>query len=159
MTQKGSLGPGAPRALRWILGPNACRRVLVGAALLIGGWMLAAGALYVGTVTLEILAWQPLHRGNYEGAEPLLEAGAALSRAASRICVPGQRVRLAAYLGDLGEAREQRGATAEAAELYLESTSILEAELGPDDSQARYARWRYHNFLRSTGHADDGAAP
>lgn len=106
------------------------RRVLVGAAGLIGAWTSAAGVLLGATVMLELLAWPPLHRGNHEDAEPFLRSGAALSRAAPWIRVPDQRVRLARHLGDLAEAREQRGAAAEAAELYLESIAILEAEHG-----------------------------
>lgn len=158
MTQRGSRAE-LPRALRWIPGPKRRRRILVGAAVLVGAWTLAAGVLLFATVMLEVLAWQPLHRGDYEGAEPFLEAGAALSRAATWIRVPGQRVRLAGYLGDLAEAREQRGAAAEAVELHLESIAILETELGADDSQARFARWRYRSFLRSTGRADDAPTP
>jgi hypothetical protein len=131
----------------------------VGAAVLVGARTLAAGVLLFATVMLETLAWQPLHRGDYQGAEPLLEAGVGLSRAATWIRVPGQRVRLAGYLGDLAEAREQRGAAAEAAEIHLESIAILETELGAEDSRVRFARWRYRNFLHSTGHEDDAPTP
>lgn len=134
---------------------NRLRRALVAATTLAGVWLLAAGALLVATPMLEILAWQPLHRGDYEGAEPFLRVGAALTRVGTWIRVPGERLRLAGYLGDLAEARERR-APNEAEELYLESIAILEAELGSEDSQVRFARWRYRNFLRSTGHASRG---
>lgn len=127
---------------------NWPRRALVAVAALVGAWLLAAGALLLATPMLEILAWQPMHRGDYEGADPLLQAGAVLTRVGTWIRVPGQRLRLARYLGDLGEAREQRGSNAEAAELYLESIAILEAER-PEDSEVHFARWRYERFLRS----------
>jgi len=149
----------ARRGLRWILGPRGRRRILMGVAVLVGAWMSAAGVLFFATGMLEMLAWQPLHRGNQEGAEPLLDAGTVLSRAATGMRVPGQRVRLAGYLGNLTDAREHHGAAVEAAELYLESIEILEAELGAEDSQTRFARWRYHNFLRSTERARDTPTP
>ncbi len=125
------------------------KRAWISGALLAGCWILAAGSLVGSTIIVEILAWQSLHRGSYADAEPLLAAAAALGRTATWIGVPGQRVRLAGFLLDLAEAREQRGALREAAELYRESIAIFDAELGPDDSHAREARWRYAHFVRS----------
>lgn len=149
MTGGRALAPASPPASR---SRTRLRRALVAVTALPGAWLLTAAALLLATPMFEILAWQPLHRGDYEGAEPFLEACAALSRAATWIRVPGQRLRLARYLGDLAEAREDR-APAEAGRLYRESIAILEAQLGSDDSQVRFARWRYRNFLRSTGDA------
>lgn len=143
MTRSRSLAPASV-----LLGSTWRRRALVVLAALAGVWLSAAGALVFATVTLEMLAWQPLHRGEFERAEPHLEVGTALSRASTWIRVPGQRLRLAAFLGNLAEAREDR-APREAEQLYRESIAILEDELGPDDSQVRFARWRYVGFVRS----------
>jgi len=146
----------APASIR--LGPPRRRRVVLSLAALAGVWLSAAGALFFATVILEMVAWQPLHRGEFERAEPLLEVGTALSRASTWIRVPGQRLRLAAYLGNLAEAREDRDPV-KAERLYRESIAILEDELGPDDSQVRFARWRYASFRHSTGRAGAGDAP
>lgn len=135
------------------------KRAWISAAWLAGCWILAAGFLVGSTTVLEILAWQSLHRGNYADADPLLAAQVALSRTATWIGVPAQRVRLAACLLDLAEAREQRSALRDAGELYRESIALFDAELGPDDSRAREARWRYERFLRSNREAGGDPSP
>lgn len=134
------------------------KRASIPAALLAGCWILAAGFLVGSTTLLEILAWQSLHRGNYADAETLLAAQSALTRTATWIGVPGQRVRLAGCLLDLAEAREQRGAPGDAEELYRESIAIFDADLGPEDSHAREARWRFERFQRSNRDAGGAAS-